>query len=59
MRTIRGVPEVSVPVLSKTTVFTRASASSARGPFTRMPWREARFIDVTSAVGMPTRAAIP
>ena len=32
-----GVPDVRVPVLSNTTVLTRARRSRARGPLTRMP----------------------
>ena len=58
-RAMRGVPDVSVPVLSKTTVSTRARFSSADGPLIRMPARDARLIEVRIAVGMPTRAARP
>ena len=55
-------PSVSVPVLSKTTVFTRLSVSMKLAPFTRMPFRDAppmppknvNGTEITSAQGQDT-----
>ena len=49
--TSRAPPTVSVPVLSNSTVWTRASASKGPPPLMRMPCRAARDIPAMKATG--------
>ena len=53
----RGRPSVTVPVLSSTTVVTRASASSAAPPLTRMPRRAAAAVPAMIAAGVASPIA--
>ena len=50
------MPWVSVPVLSKANVFTRASLSNADPFLTIIPCFAARLIPLTSAIGAPSRS---
>ena len=56
MSATSGIPEVSVPVLSSTRTFARASVSRTPPPFTMMPRCAAREVPDTIAIGTASRS---